>query len=263
MMGDNRTSKKATMTGDDLKRMQNGFLEASKKILLEECRLRPVGFIVTLHKHVDKLFESGWGIEFIDPKAWMRDVQDDNVATLIIDLMMDWKRLYHAVLNVFPQTRDVLPQMLALGESVGVDDVYKRTMRPFLKATQLDEKDVIAATLRQICDKVDAFASILHSEAWLRVVESTETVEKIRENAPKSLGQDKKSVEIVMSAMETYDFTRMLAVPIHREPSKNPRERDEGKVIGFGELTEGLDTPGDTNVIEGRLARFLKPLKDA
>ena len=251
------------MTGDDLKRMQDGFLGISKQILLEEGRLRPVGFVVTLHKHVDKLFESGWGLEFIDPKACLRDVEDDSVTTLIVDLTMDWKRLYHATLNVLPQTRSTLPDMIALGASVGVNDVYKRVMRPFLSVTQLDEKDIIAATMRQICDKVDAFASIFHSEAWLRMVESTENVDEIRKNAPKSLGQDMKSVEIVMSAMETYDFTRMITVPVQRKASKNPNKRDEGKVLGFGKQTERLDTPGDKNVLKGRMVRFLKPLKEA
>ncbi len=40
------------MTGDDLKRMQDTFLKAAKKILLSNDQLRPVGFVVTLHKHV-------------------------------------------------------------------------------------------------------------------------------------------------------------------------------------------------------------------
>ena len=248
------------MTGDDLKRMQNNFFEGAKQILLEGASLRPVGFIITLHKHVDKLFESGWGVEFIDPKAWMRDTKDDAVATLIIDLAMDWKRLYHAVLNVFPQTQATLPGLIAMGKEIAVDDPYMRVMRAFLTATEMDEKDVVAATMKQICGKVDAFACIHHSEAWIRRVEASETREQIRADAPGGLGQDAKAVEIVLSAMETYDYARMLTAPIQRAPSKT---RDGGKVLGFGELTESLDTPDNTTVLQGRLARFLKPLKDA
>jgi len=245
------------MTGDDLKRMQDNFLETSKKILLDEGRLRPVGFVVTLYKHVDKLFESGWGVEFLDPKAWMRDAQNDSVATLIVDLAMDWKRLYHAVLRVFPQTQTILPGLLAMGQEINVDDAHMRVMRAFMDATQLDAKDVVAATMRQICDKADAFASILHTEAWMRAVQSSESVEEL---SKKGLGQDKQSVEILMSVMETYDITRALMVPIHREPSKT---RDGGKVLGFGSPTQSLSAPGDSNAMEGRMARFLKPLKDA
>jgi hypothetical protein len=250
------------MTGDDLKRLQDNFFATSKQIILEGTSLRPVGFVVTLQKHVDQLFDSGYGIEFLDPKtAILRDAQDDAVATLIVDLVMDYRRLYHAVLTVFPKTRDLLPRLLVLGQAASVDDPYMRLMRPFLENTGLDAKDVAAAVMRQICDKVDAFASIMHSEAWKRHTASPEDMEKLREFAKThSLGEDQKSVEIVVSAMETYDFTRMLTAPIHREPSKDPKRRDAGKVLGFGETDDSVAEQDGKNVIEGRMARFLKPL---
>lgn len=125
-----------------------------------------------------------------------------------------------------------------------------RVMRPFLRVAQMDEKDVIAATMRQICDKVDAFASIFHSEAWMRVADSPETIERAREHG---LSQDAASVEVVVSSMETHSFTRMILVPIHREPSQT---RDGGKVTGFGE-------PRENSGFEGRLTGFLKPLPEA
>ena len=243
------------MTGADLKRTQDHFLEGAKKILLEHGHLRPMGFIITLHTHVEKLAESGWGGEFIDPKPTsVPGVDDDHVAVLILDLLMDWKRLYHAVLNVFPQTQSTLPGLLAIGKDVGVDDPYMRVMRPFLEVTKLDEKDVIAATLRQVCAKVDAFACIMQSEAWLRIVGPSENVADV----PDRLGQDKKSIEIALSSMETYDFARMLTLPIHRKAGS--KKRDEGKILGFGDRTERLDTPDNTSVLKGRLVRFLKPL---
>jgi hypothetical protein len=250
------------MTGADLKRVQDNFFATSKRILLDTGHIRPIGFVVTLHKHVDKLFESGYGLEFLDPKAGlMTDVGDNAVATLIVDLVMDYKRLYHAVLAVFPKTRDILPRLLALGQSVGADDPYLRLMRPFLESTGLDAKDVSAAVMRQICDKVDAFASIMNSEAWMRSAASPEDMEKVQKFAEtRSLGEDQKSVEIVISAMETYDFTRMLTAPIRRKPSKNPKRRDAGKVLGFGETDDRVAEQGGNNVIEGRLVRFLKPL---
>ncbi len=242
------------MTGEDLKRMQDGFLETSKKLLLEQSRLRPVGFVITLHKHIDKFLESGWGLEFIDPKACLRDTKEDNVAALIVDLAMDWKRLYHATLNVWPQTRDVLPDMIALGKDIDVDDAYMRVMRAFLKATKMEEKDIISATMHQICDKANAFASVTHSEAWLRAVNTTsETVDDIYKNAPEGLGQDMQSVEVVFSSMETYGFSRLITIPIHRELSAT---RDDGKVLGFGKPTE-------SEVAGGRMAGFLKPLTEA
>jgi hypothetical protein len=252
------------VTGDDLRRMQDDFVETSKKILLEQDQLRPVGFVVTLHKHVDKLLESGYGVEFIDPKDCLRDAKDDAVATLVVDLAMDWKKLYHAVLSVFPKTRDVLPRLLDVAETVGADDPHLRLMRPFMASTGLHEKDVVAATMRQICDKVDAFASIMHSEAWMRALDpSSETVDDVYKNAPGGLGQDKKSVEVLVSAMETHDLARMITVPICREPSADPSRRDGGRVLGFEEPTESVHTAEDRNKLEGRMVRFLKPLPEA
>ena len=241
------------MTGDDLKRAQDHFLEGAKTILRERGRLRPVGFVITLHKHVEKLFESGWGIKFIDPKNCVR-ADGDDTATLVLDLLMDWKRLYHAVVTVFPQTKDMLSPMITLAQTIAVDDPYKRVMRPFLAHTAMDEKDVIASTMRHVCAKVDAYASIFQSEAWMRVVGADENEADVSQN----LGDDTKSIEAVISSMETYDFTRMLTVSIQREGEK--KKRDAGKVVGFGDLVEGLDTFDNTNVVDGRLVRFLKPL---
>ena len=252
------------MTGEDLKRLQDHFLEGGKKILYESGRLYPVGFVITLHKHVEKLFESGWGIEIIDPASCVRDGQDDRIATLILDLLMDWKRMYHAVLNVFPQTRDVLPPMIALAEQLQVDDPYKRVMRPFLAQTQLDEKDIIAATMRHVCGQVDAFASIMQSEAWLRAIDPSDNADKVALERAKreGLGQDSKSVEVIVSSMETYEITRLLALPIQRETKPRAKRRDEGKVTGFGEVDERLDTPDNMHATD-RFVRFLRPLEVA
>lgn len=245
------------MTGEDLKRMQDNMLEGAKTILRESGRFRPVGFVITRHKHIEKLLETGWGVEMIDPKACVRDTKDDTIATLILDLLMDPKRLYHAVLNVFPQTRDVLPQLIAIGEAAKVDDPYKRVMRPFLHVTKLDEKDIVAAVMRQVCEKVDAFASIMQSEAWLRVVDSTEDRNKI----PDRLGDDQKSTEVIISTMETHDFVRMVTIPIQRQATEGSAKRDEGPVVGFGAPDELIDGPNDAHELKGRLVRFLKPLE--
>ncbi len=250
------------MTGDDLKRVQDNFLETAKKILLEDGRLRPIGFVVTLHKHVEKLFESGYGLEFIDPKECVRDVPDDQVTTLVVDLAMDWKKLYHAVLTVFPKTQSVLPRMLELGQSISVDDAYMRTTRAFLTGAQLDEKDVTVATMRQICDKAEAFACIMQSEAWLRAVGASETVEQIYEDAPGGLSQDMRSVEVIISSMETYDFARVLVVPIHREAARRGLPRDAGRVLSFEEPTEKIVCAG-ADEYGGRMVGLLKPLKEA
>lgn len=245
------------MTGEDLKRMQDNFLATSKTLLREHGCLRQVSFIITLHKHIEKLFESGWGVEFIDPKTACVHRDGDAAAALILDLAMDWKKLYHACLRVFPETVDVLPPMLVLGQQLKVDDPYKRVMRPFLAHTRLEEKDVTAATMRHICGKVDAFACIMHSEGWLRVVEQGESAEDLAG----TLSQDQKSIEVLFSSMETYDFTRMITVPILRVTTPGISvPRDGGKVVGFGDAAESVEEADRAALVEGRFVNLLKPL---
>ena len=240
------------MTGDDLKLVQDHFLEGAKTILLSRRQLRPVGFIITLHKNIEKLFDSGYGLKFIDPADCVH-VDGDATATLVVDLLMDWKRLYHAIVTVFPPTADKLSPLITLAQSIGADDPYMRVVRPFLKHTRMDEKDVIAATMRHICGQVDAYASIFQSEALLRVLDPDREIEA---DISQDLSADAKSYEAVISSMETYDFTRMLTYSIQRKGNV----RGEGAIVGFGDLVECLDTPDDDNVIDGRLMRFLKPL---
>jgi len=246
------------MTGDDLKRLQDTFFSGGQAILRAHARLAPIGFIVTMSKHVDKLFEHGWAMEILDRKMCMRDPKDDAIATLIVDLSMDWKKLYHSICILSPQAKGVLEPMINLAKSIAVDDPYKRVVRPFLERTNTHTKDVMAATMRHICDHVDAFASIFQCEVWFRSVDGTKENEA---DVPRDLSGDAKAIEAVYSTMETYEFTRMLTLPIHREPSE--KARDEGKVIGFGDLKEDVDTVDNGTVTGGRFTGFLKPLSEA
>ena len=129
--------------------------------------------------------------------------------------------------------------------------------------TQLEDKDIVAGTVQLICGKLDAFASIVQSEAWLRHVEPNETVDDIYKNSPDGrLRGDLKSVEIIVSTMETYECTRMVTVPIFREPDKaqGPQSRDAGKVTGFGEHVEHVVMADERGEPGGRFDGLLKPL---
>ena len=101
----------------------------------------------------------------------------------------------------------------------------------------------------------------MQSEAWLRVVDPSDKA-AIERAEREGLGQDSKSVEVIISSMETYEITRLLALPIQRETAPRGKNRDEGKVTGFGEMTERLDTPANMHASD-RFVRFLKPLEVA
>jgi len=249
------------VTENDLKRLQDHFIETSKTLLLAQHRLQPVGFVVTLRKHVDKLLGDGIGLEFLDPATdLVSDPNDDKVAILIVDLLMSPKKLYHAVMALVPdETRKALSQMVDLAKSIKVDDPYLRVMRPFLQRAQANEKDIMGATMRHVCDKVDAFASIFHCEAWMRLgaIEPAE-LEKAEKHG---LSGDLKAIEALYSSMETYNLSRAITLPIRREPS--PGKRDGGAVLGFGDPHETLAATDGDLVMGGRLQGFLKPLPEA
>lgn len=248
------------MTGDDLKLLQDQFLEGGKQILRERGHLGTVGFVVTLHKHVEKLLESGWGAEFIgNPKDVFVRLDDDRVVALVLDMTMDWKRLYHAVLELYPKMREILPALIEAANQAQVDDPYKRVVRPFLKAAQLDEKDIVAGTMRQVCEKVDAFACIMQCEAWFYEVDPSVPGDQL----PDDLSTDAKSVEVIFSSMETRDFARLLKTLIRRAPSDDPATRDAGVVVDFGERIEMLISPEEQVAVSGRFMNFLKPLEIA
>lgn len=243
------------MTGEDLKRIQDTFFTGGQAILRTHSRLAPIGFIITMSKHVDKLFEHGWALEILDRKACLRDPKDDAIATLIVDLSMNYKKLYHSICILSPQAKGVLEPMINLARSIAVDDPYKRVVRPFLERTHTDTKDVMAATMRHICGHVDAFASIFQCEAWFRTVDTSKEDES---TVPRDLGDDAQAIEALYSTMETYEFTRMLTLPIKREFSD--KGRDEGKIRGFGDVIEGVDAVDNGNITSGRFTGFLKPL---
>jgi hypothetical protein len=246
------------MIGDDLKLLQDQLLEGGKQILRERGHLGTVGFVVTLHKHVEKLLESGWGAEFIgDPKDAFVRLDDDRVVALVLDMTMDWKRLYHAVLDLYPKMQKILPALIEAAAQARVDDPYKRVVRPFLKAAQLDEKDIVAGTMRQVCEKVDAFACIMQCEAWLYEADPSVPGDQL----PDDLSTDAKSIEVIFSSMETHDFARLRKAQIQRASSTDPKTRDEGAVIGFGESIEMLITPEEQIDVGGRFTNFLKPLE--
>src|SRR4029079_4352942 len=89
-----QTRERGQMNGDDLKRIQDTFFSGGQAILRTYSRLAPIGFIITMSKHVHKLFEYGWALEILDRKMCVRDPKDDAIATLILDLSMNYKKLY-------------------------------------------------------------------------------------------------------------------------------------------------------------------------
>ncbi len=245
---------------DELKAIQDENFSIAKRIMTEVGRVLPMGFVLTRRDETDKLFESGWGIEFLDPKQLITHdkMGGHEMVGLMLNLAMDWKAMYEAVIRISDKAREFLVPAVEMAKHFKIDDPYMRTMRPFMDATNTDEKDIVSATMRAICEKVDAFAAMHVSEAWMAEPKPGIT----REDLPNDLSEHPDSVEVVHCVMETREIVRMLAIPILREPPKAGERRDSGKLLGFGEVKEQVVRLGDPEVTAiGRLTRFLKPLE--
>ncbi len=243
-----------------LKVIQNDHLEVAKRLLLEEGFVVPIGFVFTRRDQVDNLLGNGWGIEFIKPKQIFtyERMKGSEVVGLGLDFAMDWERMYHALIRVLPKYRPYLEPFIQLAKEKKLDDPYMRTMRPFMEVSKMDEKDIIAATMKSICERVEAFGAMHVSEAYIVQV----TDPKDRDKMADDLADEPTSTEVVMCSLETHEFIRMVTIPIKREASQPGKRRDSGKPIGFGEPQEHIyhyDEPGSK--VEGRLSRFLSPLK--
>ena len=250
------------MTDDDLKHMQDSHFETAKGIMASGEPVLPVGFVMTTRANIDKMHESGWGIEFVDPKDVIihNTTKGDEVVGLMVPLAWDSERLFYMVRKLWPDTQGALDMVYKMAKDMDLEDPFTRVMRPFMQATNLDEKDVMAAMMRELCEKTDAFAAILISEAWTREVGKDEIDE---DGLPRNLANDMKAVEVVMCTLESRNITRMVTIEVKRGPSPDG-ERDSGPFVGFGQLKEMcVDNRDPKTRLEGRLVRFLKPLPEA
>jgi hypothetical protein len=238
-----------------LKAIQDDHLNAAKAMLTDLGFVAPIGFVFTNRGQVDNLFQGGWGIQFIQQKqVFSYDrMEKAEMVGLALDFSMDCERMYEALIRSSPKAAEVLVPLVEVGKRMNIDDLYVRTMRSFMQATNVDEKDIIAMTMRSVCEKVDAFGAMHISEAYLKQMDHRPY------GGPGDLARDLTSTEVIICSMETREYVRMLALPILREPPKEGEKRDSGKVIGFGEVQEQLSRFDDPNcVVEGRLVRFLK-----
>lgn len=245
------------MTDDELKQMQDNHIEIAKQILLESRQLCQIGFVITKRDQVDALFDSGFGIEFLDVKDVLKkDSPEEEIVVLAVDMSTDYQKLFYVVCQLYPKVAPTIQGLLEVGRrdwKLAESEVYGHIMKPFLQISGLLDKDLTAGVMRLICEKVNAFAAIHISEGW------KPRMDVPREQLPDYLGDDPASVEVVVCSMDAYEFRRMVVIPILRGPSPDPNKRDGGEVLGFGEVDEMVDNKDGVNQIKGRFANFLKP----
>lgn len=236
--------------------MQDSYLEKAKDILRTDGDLSQICFIITKASNLESAREIV-GLHSIttgDSKDDPKDVDDDDTLVLAMDMSDHPRNVFKAICGLYPEAAEHLTMAITMGkDKFNIEDPYPTVVKAFLHTTQTNSKDILTGFIRLFCDKVDAFAVINLSAAYS--IEAAET-ETYRHG---DLSKNPNSKEVVFCTLDTVtDGRRMLTVPIFREPSEG--ERDSGKVIGFGEISETIDNKDGKDTITGRYAELLKPL---
>jgi hypothetical protein len=238
------------MTPQDLKQAQEDFLERAKRCMLEDDKLAPLSFIFTTRDKIERLHELKMGIGFLNLEdlpqydklaAW-------DVVVLIQPRFLNWEQRFGVIHRTFKwDQQKMIEDLLAQAMALDVDDPFMRVTRPLMMSIGIDEQDVSNKAVEQIAEAASAFAIVHVSESYYM------PQPKPGEHRRGSLANDPRSEEAIVCSLETRDFSRLLITKIIRRDGK----RDEGKVIGFGDV---LDSDKQGAKITGRMLGLLKPL---
>jgi len=243
------------MTNDELKELQNTIVESSKQIVIADGHMVELGIVITKQSNVDAIFNGGFSIEYLDISDTFKP-PSDGIAVLVVDIASDAKKLFSAACSLYPHISDKLKLALEKARTIfGIpeSDTHRQVMRHFMEVTGTSYKDIIAGTIRRICQKVNAFAALMVSGAWMLSLE-----EEINEDTdiPDNVSDNPNSKEVIMCSMDALEFRRMLCAPILRAPS-------EKSIIGFDETEETIDNKDGESPLEGRFLEFLNPVSTA
>ena len=243
------------MTEEQLIGIQNIFFDMSKKLLLTEGRAEQVGFIITGKGNEDKVLEGGqYNLQYLPGGA---EKENADHSVLFVDMEPDDDVILQQLSHLDPSNTDIITQAVAMGMSVfgmSRDKAITSTLDVVLSKIQANRKDIVAWTVREICKSTKAFAFIHVCEAYCMQMEAEEG-----RNYNRSLADDERSTECLMSSMESYNFRRMMVASINREPSPKEAPRDTGKVISVEDPQSTIDR--DFKDLGGRFMQLL-PLVD-
>lgn len=246
-------SKCTNMNNIDLIALQDSSIDSAKKRIMEDGQLHQFGVILIRGSQMDELFSSGFSMEFLNSKDMFRPESKDGASCLVVSIDPSWEKLFGATCILYPEMAQPLNHVIEMGKAafgVPESEIYERTMRVFLKVNDLSSKDITSGIIRLICQKVDAFAVIMISEAWQLLAETKESLEK--ETSKGSFADNPKSIEILASFLDASSFRRILTVGIKRDES--------GDIVGFEDIQESMDNKDGEAAIGGRFIEFLKPI---
>lgn len=240
-----------TLTIDELKLWQDTMHNGAKELLERNHHLLPVFFVLAEQMELDQYLRAS----VLDMMTWKppEDFGQRPADLMILVIPSDWHDP-KTLLNMFTYLSDK-PELMAAEfaflMTIAPPQYKKHPEEVILKVIKqnfnMHEKDIVAQFIRKVCKTTKAHAYIQICEAWVR-----EGL-KGRDDAPKNLGDDPLSKEVIMCSMETPKYSRFIREEFMREESKE--DRQAGKVIGFGTKTVSDDT-GERQT--GRFVGFIR-----
>jgi hypothetical protein len=247
----------ATMTADDLTKLQDDYLEVAKKALLDDDELVPVLLVLTVGNGIPE-----------DTRKILRAVgmsvakaggnPDAGLNVIAFPMDMSPRNLYAQLMLIPGRHGTILPRMLALLQQGGVEDPHEGVLHGFKGITGATEKTIQATFIRSILKLTSAIGYLKIDEAWTVRPElppgaTTEDAMKARKGYADSLEDEERAEEAILVMLEAHGFQRTIGVPFTRTV------RNTGKVQGFGEPWI-IDSRNKGEEIKGRFSNLLRPL---
>jgi hypothetical protein len=245
------------MNIDNLKAIQDELVNWGKHIVQKDNDMNPVAFVFAYHGDLDKLRKVAGPVETVESKYGFAAHKDHDLIAVARPFDMTWKEKYRVLYRALDEEqRPMIDMLIKLGKEHEVDDEYMRVCRPLMKALKMEEKDVAALAIRQMCHAIDAIAVVLVMTAWMAT--GPGAYERYQASTHKSLAEMDESIEVLHVTLEAQAIERIITIPLHRRPGK---KRGTGKIKSWGKRVENASDLNPTFHYTGRFAKFLKPLR--
>lgn len=249
------------MTEEELIGIQNTLFEAAKDLLLENGEAYPIGYVIAPAGGENGVLEEGrHQLQLLGKNPSSPSDDDPGYSLLVVDMQPTDGVLLQQLLFMHPEIDEPVKGAVQMGVDVfrmSRELAITKTLNVLLDKGAINRKDVVARMVKELCRSTKAFAFIHVCEAYGAEL----TIAEYRELPDRSLAEDPRSIECLMSTMVGHNFRRMLMSPINRELAPEGDPKDSGKVISVTDPPkEIIDRGSDIDKLGGRFMEVLQPV---
>lgn len=242
-----------TMTKEELLAFLELREQSVRELILEKGRVLPFVELLCPTKNIDSV-RGSLNVVALDKKkpGW-----ELGVGVVMIPMSIfapDLLDLYEGTLED-PTKREALAMLRAVGAGgrtkEKADEFILRTLCAM--GGNCEPQDIFELCIRSLASKLEAYAMVRSSEAWMMTVEGIDKEHAVALREAEKYPDMKDhplSAECLLMLIEARSFSRMSRIPIHRE-----REKDEtSRIIALGPTEH---SPED-GTIEGRMSGAIR-----